>query len=239
MRHEPDLRASYLLRLLPPEEMRRTGERVVVEVFAPGDILRAQAIGSFVRFPLTAVFALLATEAGGAGIAVGSVGPEGAGGLNQALGAPAPHLDLVCLVGGSIASLPIAEFRRVLEAQPSFRWAVVRYLGARDVLIAQMAVCNRFHPLDARLARLLLTTNDRIGGRPIPATHELLALLLGVSRPKVSSAMDALRRSGLLATRPGEIRVLDAAGLREVSCPCYEVIREVLTSLHEARAPGP
>jgi DNA-binding transcriptional regulator YhcF (GntR family) len=53
-----------------------------------------------------------------------------------------------------------------------------------------------------------------------------MALMLGVRRAGVSVAQHALQQDGLIQYARGQVTILDRAGLEEVSCECYAVIRE-------------
>jgi CRP-like cAMP-binding protein len=90
----------------------------------------------------------------------------------------------------------------------------------------QVSACHRLHPIEARMARCLLTTRDRVESDEFPCTHELLAGLLGASRPKVSLALEALQVAGSAVHRRGVIRILDPAALEAMTCGCYRTIRE-------------
>jgi CRP-like cAMP-binding protein len=55
--------------------------------------------------------------------------------------------------------------------------------------------------------------DDRINGHDLPLTHEFVALMLGVRRAGVSTALQELEAKGVIATRRGLISVLDRIGL--------------------------
>ena len=54
-----------------------------------------------------------------------------------------------------------ASFRQEILRSKPLQQALNRYKHALFGQIAQSAVCNRFHSLEARLARYLLMTADR------------------------------------------------------------------------------
>ena len=60
--------------------------------------------------------------------------------------------------------------------------------------------------------------NDRLDGRELPLTHNLLAIMLGVRRPAVSVAVQALERKGLIRAGRRVITVRDRKGLMAASC---------------------
>jgi Mn-dependent DtxR family transcriptional regulator len=57
-------------------------------------------------------------------------------------------------------------------------------------------------------------------------THEFLAMMLGVRRPGVSLAAQALQEKGLITYAHGAMTMLDRGGLEAAACECYRVIQE-------------
>ena len=55
--------------------------------------------------------------------------------------------------------------------------------------------------------------NDRLDGDELPLTHNLLAIMLGVQRPGVSVAVEALERKGLIRAGRRVITVRDRKGM--------------------------
>jgi len=65
-------------------------------------------------------------------------------------------------------------------------------------MLSQSAVCNLNHPIDARLARWLLMTRDRMGSDEFQLTQEFLSNSLGVRREAVNKAAGALQKQNLI-----------------------------------------
>jgi CRP-like cAMP-binding protein len=92
--------------------------------------------------------------------------------------------------------------------------------------ITQSAVCNQFHSVEARLARWLLMTHDRMGADEFDLTQEFLSNMLGVRREGVSRAAGELQKRKLISYSRGRLKVLNRAGLEATSCGCYEIITD-------------
>jgi CRP-like cAMP-binding protein len=101
-----------------------------------------------------------------------------------------------------------------------------RYTHSLLTQITQAAVCNQFHLVDARLARWLLMTHDRMGDDEFQLTQEFLSNMLGVRREGVSRAATNLQKRKLITYSRGRLRVIDRPGLEATSCGCYEIITE-------------
>jgi CRP-like cAMP-binding protein len=117
------------------------------------------------------------------------------------------------------------SFRKAFEASPPLQRSLHRYANALMAQITQTAACNRFHAVDARLARWLLMTRDRLSSGEFRLTHEFLSHMLGVRRVGVTQAASALQRQGLIEYQRGNIKILDHPGLEAAACSCYRLVR--------------
>ena len=75
------------------------------------------------------------------------------------------------LVQGTGTALRIesANFLRKLQRSPALQRALLRFTDALMLQVTQNAACNRFHVVEARLARWLLMTCERV-----PSTNSTL-----------------------------------------------------------------
>jgi Mn-dependent DtxR family transcriptional regulator len=62
-------------------------------------------------------------------------------------------------------------------------------------------------------------------------THEFLAYMLGVRRPRVSVAARTLQDSGRVNYVRGRLTILDGEGLEADACECHRVLKNELARL--------
>ena len=183
-----------------------------------------QAMNS-VYFPVDAVISVVTTLRDGTTVEVGSIGSEGTTGVFAALGAHTVPNATYCQVDGKCFVMSRATFERLLTEVGRFRDAINAFTVGYLNVLAQLVACNRIHPLDARCARWLLMTHDRVGRDTFPLTQEFLAMMLGVRRSGVTLAATAFQDAGFIKYARGSMTILDRAGLEKESCECYDVTR--------------
>jgi CRP-like cAMP-binding protein len=182
-----------------------------------------------VYFPNAGVASITAGLADGRLVEVATVGAEGMVGI-EALFSAAPIApgDTMVQVSNTDADaemLPIEPFREALAHHRHFARLVGSYAQVSLAQMIQSTACSALHTARQRCARWLLTTHDRMQQRDFRLSHEYLAVMLGVQRPTVSVVAGALQDAGYIRYRHGLVSVLDRAGLEEISCECYTVIR--------------
>jgi CRP-like cAMP-binding protein len=173
-----------------------------------------------VYFPCESMVSLLVPVEDHFALEVGLVGREGLLGAPLALGVA--HSPMGALVQGAGTALRMSAtgFKRELARNPSLTHAVDLYIHSLMLQIAQTAACNRFHVVEARLARWLLMTRDRMRASSFRMTHEFLSQILGVRRVGVTEAASSLHRRRLIEYTRGNITILNARGLAAASCGC-------------------
>ena len=150
------------------------------------------------------------------------VGREGLVGVPLALGIHVSPVRALVQGAGPALKMKAARFRAELRGCLPLQSGVNRYVYAMMGQISQTAACNRFHMVEARLARWLLMTRDRMRSGEFRMTHEFLGHMLGVRRVGVTEAATALQRKKLIEYSRGDIRILDDRGLEEAACSCYD-----------------
>jgi CRP-like cAMP-binding protein len=92
------------------------------------------------------------------------------------------------------------------------------------VQVTQSVLCNRLHEVEARLARWLLTSADRMESDSLHLTQEFLAQMLGVQRSTVTVAAGEMQRANLIEYSRGKIMILNRAALAKRACECYGIV---------------
>ena len=174
-----------------------------------------------VYFPVEGLVSLLALVGDRNALEVAMVGREGMVGIPLALGVSRSPMRALVQGGGTGLRMSRTRFDTAMRRSPPLRKVLLEYASALMGQIAQTAACNRFHVVEARLARWLLMTRDRAGSDDLAVTQEFLSSMLGVRRVGISEAASAFQRSKLIEYSRGRIRILDHAGLEAACCTCY------------------
>src|SRR5512141_704991 len=155
--------ANGLLAALPRQEYLRLVdnlEQVAVTygevLYAPGDPIR------YVYFPNDSIVSLLTLVDRHQALEVGLVGREGMVGIPLALEIGTSPVRALVQGTGSAMRMKAAPFVKELRQSPTLQRALHRYTYCLMTQITQTAACNRFHVVEARLARWLLMTQDRM-----------------------------------------------------------------------------
>jgi CRP-like cAMP-binding protein len=89
------------------------------------------------------------------------------------------------------------------------------------IQISQTAYANASMNVEARLARWVLMTHDRTDGFELSLTHDFLAMMLGIRRPGVTTAIHVLEGTGMIRAERGRIIVLNREKLEELADDAY------------------
>jgi len=195
-------------------------------IFAEG-LYRAGDLISHVYFPTTSFISLITPIGSDRNIEVGLIGNEGMFGLPLILAVDVAPFDGVVQGAGLALRMSKSAFLRKFEKCSTLQRDLKRYLYVVMSQIVQTAGCNRFHVLEARLARWLLMTHDRAQSDQFHITHLFLAYMLGVRRVGITKAANSLQMKGLISYKRGKIKILDRVGLEATSCGCYRTEKEI------------
>ena len=205
--------------------------RSLVPYLRPVELERGQILhesGEVVKqiyFPTDSIISLLGTTEEGWSVQLGLIGKEGVVGMVGLLEAKTmPYKAAVQIRGGAL-EMRSDVLGRAIQRHHSLGHILLDHMHSLLGQISQSAVCNRFHSLEQRLARLLLSLHDRIEADELPLTQDLISLLLGSRRPSVTISAGALQRAGLINCARGQVTIRNRDALEAVACECYAIIR--------------
>lgn len=175
-------------------------------------------------FPVSAVVSIVGQAGKGEDVQIAAVGRFGMVGLPVLLGDGQPSQAAVVQLPGEADRISAAAFREVAAHQPELRRTLLRFVQAFISEAGQSAVCNCHHHAERRIARWLLTCQDRYSRGEFPATHEFISQMLGMRRATVTGELGKLQTAGLIRATPGRIILLEREGLERLACECYGII---------------
>ena len=220
--------ANHLLAALPAAEYQSLLPGLEPLTVKFGEVLdEPGAPVRYVYFPIDCMISLLMTAEGDRAVEVGLVGYEGVVGISLVLGAEVSSVRAVVQASGTALRMKAAPFVDAFRQCPPLQRVLLRYAYAELVQARQTASCNLFHAVEARLARRLLMTSDRVRSLEFVLTQALLAKMLGVRRATVNEAAGPLQQRRLIDYRHGKVTILDRKGLEAASCHCYARMNEL------------
>jgi CRP-like cAMP-binding protein len=177
------------------------------------------------------VASVLAITEDGLTIEIGTVGNEGFVGVPIILGADTAPYRIM-------AQTPIDGFRidrKVLRSAfnrgGKLQEMLLRYANVLQTQAVQTVVCKQFHSAEQRLSGRLLATSDCLEADILEVTQEQIASMLTAHRNRVSVAVRALQKSGLIECSRRRIMILDRDGLKAIACECYGIVKECIGAL--------
>jgi CRP-like cAMP-binding protein len=177
-------------------------------------------------FPQSGMISLLTVMGDGQAIETATVGREGTVGAMSGLGPAHASSRAVVQVAGTAWVITTSRLQAAVRQSEHLRNIILQYKETLLGQVQQTAGCNALHKAEARLARWLLQTRDRVDSDRIPLTQDFLSQMLGVRRTTVTMVAGVLQEAGLIRYRRGHIEIVDRPGLEEAACECYSVIRK-------------
>jgi CRP-like cAMP-binding protein len=216
---------NRLLAAIPEMAFASLSPRLRTTMLEQGAVV--QEVGEPIEqiyFPQDGMISLVVLTEEGLGVEAATIGYEGAVGLQRGLGTRRAFTRAVIQAPGTFSLISAEDFARAVGEDAIIKDVIARYTEVLWVEAQQIAACNALHSAEARLARWLLQTQDRIGSETLP-TQEFLSQMLGVRRTTVTLVARALQKAGLVRYSRGQIAILDRGGLEEAACECYRIIQ--------------
>jgi len=175
----------------------------------------------------------------GSQVEVGTFGYESVVGISALMGAKLCLNRIYMQIPGRGYSCPIENARQEFHSCGDFQALTLRYVQSQLIQTEQTAGCNAKHQVEQRLARWLLICADRANSNTFSLSHELLADMLGSTRPTISLAAGLLKKQKLISYTRNKIHILDVAGLEAKACECYHLVKNYLNNKVEFESGAP
>ncbi|MEI9995411.1 MAG: Crp/Fnr family transcriptional regulator [Rhizomicrobium sp.] len=189
-------------------------------LFEPGDDV------THAFFPLDgAVIALVLPMQDGHAVEAATIGREGAVGGVVSLGMKPAFARGLVQIPGKALRIPVGRLEAAKRSSPRLHDIFARYADCLVAQVFQSVGCSMVHPLEARCARWLLLTHDRLQRPDLPLTQEALAEMFGVARTYLTRVASTLQRRGAISHRRGIVHIEQRALLEEATCECYGTVR--------------
>jgi CRP-like cAMP-binding protein len=219
--------ANAVLAALPDDEYARIAPqlrplhlKLGTMLHAPGEVVKR------VYFPISGIISCVLISDEGTEVEVGLIGREGAACALSALTGIKNPMQIVAQSSGDAWFLTADQLQSEFARGGALQREILRHVQLFSEQTGQIALCNRLHSIEERLARWLLMVQDRVNSDQLDLTQEFLADMLGSRRAGVTLAAGALKKAGFIKYTRGKITILDRPGLEEVACECYDVLRE-------------
>lgn len=219
-------RQNRLLAVMPEEALQRLLPQLEAIELSSGQVLYDSGVELHdAYFPTDSIVTLLCPMENGAATEVAVVGNEGIVGVQLFMGGGTTLHRAVVQGAGHAFRIKCAPLKAEFDLSGAVMRLLLRYAQSLITQMAQTAGCNRHHLLEQQLCRWLLLSLDRVPGKNLAMTQEVIAGLLGVRREGITEAAGLLQRLGLISYHRGHIVVLDRVGLEAKACECYAVVK--------------
>jgi CRP-like cAMP-binding protein len=190
-------------------------------LFEPGDEI------PYVYFPLKGtVLSLILPMDNGQRVEAATIGREGVVGGFSSMGLKPAFAAGVVQISGKIARIPLSRLETAKRTTPKLHDLFARYTDCFLAQLLQSVACGTLHPLEARAARWLLMTHDRVQQDELPLTQETMAETLGVARTYMTRIATALQKRGAISYKRGVLRIERRDVLEKAACECYGAVRQ-------------
>ena len=171
----------------------------------------------YVYFPIEGLISIFAGATAATRIEAASVGCDGMTAPGLLLGDMVSSGHTTVQAAGSAWRIPADILQRLAENDAVLRRHLLRQAGMVLRQLADTVSYSGRATIVERLARWLLQATYRLGNRRLDLTHDVLAEILGVRRPSVTTGLQTLEGRHLIRSTRRAIVVLDPEGLAEVA----------------------
>ncbi len=186
----------------------------------------------YAYFPTAGIASVVVTLAEGGTAETALIGLEGVTSALSLLGSSIPSTECFMQVAGSAYRIPFGALRTLFLQSEDIRTRILECVQQQSMTTHQIAVCNKLHDAEARLARWLLMVYDRTQETSFQLTQEFLSEMLGTRRTTVALVAGTLQRAGFIEYRRGRVFIRSVEDLETAACDCYAVTKRLLRDLY-------
>lgn len=210
--------ANAVLDSLPPTARAALATSLERVLLPRGEVLDMadQPVGH-VYFPVEALISIFAGATAATLIEVASIGRDGMTAPGVLLGDMTSPGHTTVQAPGSAWRIPASTLQRLADGDANLRRHLLVQVGVALRQLADTVSYSGRATIVERLARWLLQATERLGCRRLDLTHDVLAEILGVRRPSVTTGLQMLEGRHLIRSTRRTIVVLDPSGLAELS----------------------
>ena len=216
---------NRLLAALPTEDYQRLVPNLqAVELPQHKIIYHAGEDYKYAYFPSYSIVSSVAIMENGSTTEIGVIGNEGVVGLPIILETGYTNSTAIVQVGDGGYRIAARRLNEEMNRNGALKRLLMRYVQARIIQLGQTAACNRYHTVEQRFARWLLTVRDSIQKDEFDLTQEFISQMLGVRRTGVTQVASKFQQAGIISYRRGSIRIVSGQKLEACTCECYQLI---------------
>ncbi|MDY7021016.1 MAG: Crp/Fnr family transcriptional regulator [Cyanobacteriota bacterium] len=232
---EPRLK-NQLLTSLPQEDYQTLQPRLEYVDLSLGEVLyQAGEEIEFVYFPENALISLLGSLPDGTMTEFAMIGNEGLVGIGALLGGNISIDQAIVQLADGAWRIDAAILKQEFDRGGVLQKHLLLYIQYLIAQIAQNMICKTRHFTEQRLARWLLSIQDRLQSDHYTLTQKYIAELLNTRRATITEAAGNLQRQGTIRYSRGEITILDRPALEACACECYDILKQEQERLHRIR----
>jgi CRP-like cAMP-binding protein len=215
-------------------ESRNCLVRLCAEVDLPlrKSLYEPGVVPAYAYFMTSGIASVVAMMENGGMAEVGLIGREGVVGSFHLLGPAKVSTSCFIQLEATALRIRFADLVNLFRTNEEIRERLLEFVQEQAVSLSQLAGCNRLHDNEQRLARWLLTAQDRTNTDTLHFTQEFLAMMLGARRTTVTLIAGVLQKQGLIKYQRGRVKILKRVELEAASCDCYQITKELYASLY-------
>ncbi|GEP59587.1 Crp/Fnr family transcriptional regulator [Reyranella soli] len=183
-----------------------------------GDVLDVcGAPVGYVHFPVEGLVSIFVGATAATRIEAATIGRDGMTAPGILLGDSVSPGQTVVQANGSAWRIPAATLYQLSESDPGLRHHLLGQVGGALRHLADTLSYSGRATIVERLAHWLVQAAWRLGSRRLELTHDVLAEILGVRRPSVTTSLQMLEGKHLIRSTRRAVVILDPEGLAELA----------------------